>query len=127
MKKILLVEDEKNLIDIYELAFRKAGFQVAIINRPEKVVETVKAEKPNLIILDMVFYKKNGELSKELGFQALRNLQAHEETKKIPIIVFTNLSADDRASALELGAKEYITKAEAVPMEVVNRIKAWIK
>lgn len=127
MKKILLVEDEKTLINIYKLALTQAGYNLVIIERPDEAHETALKEKPDLILLDMVFYKPDGQLSKEPGFQALEKLQARPGTKGIPIIAFTNLSAEDSDKAIQMGAKAYITKAEAVPREVIKEIERWIK
>jgi len=128
-KKILLAEDELILIKTYKLAFEDAGYEVKVVEKIDDTLATAKREKPNLIVLDLVFYNEHGQLSKEPGFNTLTSLMADKETKDIPVVIFTNLSEseEDKNKALELGAKEYITKIDAVPKDVVRRVEKWIK
>lgn len=126
-KKILFVEDEPILIKTYRLAFEQAGYDVKIIEKAEQALEAAKLEKPNLIVLDLVFYNSHGQLSKEPGFSALTSLHTNKETKEMPIVVFTNLSEDDKDKAMTLGAKGYISKIDAVPKYVVQEMEKWVK
>jgi len=128
-KKILLVEDELILIKTYKLAFEQAGYEVKLAEKAEGALPIAKREKPNLIVLDLVFYNELGQLSKEPGFNALTSLVSDRETKDIPIVIFTNLSEseEDKNKAMALGAKEYITKIDAVPKDVVREVEKWIK
>ncbi|MFH1392149.1 MAG: response regulator [bacterium] len=126
-KKVLLVEDELILTKTYKLAFEQAGYDVIIIEKAEMALKTAQREKPNLIVLDLVFYNSHGQLSKEPGFTALTALKKNTETKDIPVVIFTNLSENDRNRAIALGAQDYITKLEAVPKEVVHNVEKFIK
>jgi len=127
MKKILFVEDEKFLTGLYKLAFEKTNYELVFIANPKNVLKIAQKEKPDLILLDMVYYKENGELSKEPGFNVLKVLKNNEQTQKIPVIAFTNLSKDDQEEVLKLGAEDFIMKASVTPSDVIKRIKKWIK
>ncbi|PIP17089.1 MAG: hypothetical protein COX44_01875 [Candidatus Portnoybacteria bacterium CG23_combo_of_CG06-09_8_20_14_all_37_13] len=128
-KKILLVEDELILAKTYKLAFEQAGYEVKLVEKADEALTVAKREKPNLIVLDLVFYNEHGQLSKEPGFNALSSLMANRETKNIPVVIFTNLSEsdDDQNKALAFGAKEYIAKIDAVPKDVVRKVEKWIR
>jgi len=126
-KKIVLIEDELILIKTYKLAFEEAGYEVKVVEKAEKALKTVQIEKPNLIVLDLVFYNSHGQLSKEVGLTVLTTLHNHPETKDIPVIIFTNLSENDKDRAIKLGAKAYITKLDATPKDVIREVEKWIK
>lgn len=123
-QKILLIEDEKSLINIYQVAFSSQGWQVEAIADFKKGLSTAQKIKPDLIILDLVFYNDSGELSKEPGFTTLKKLKTNPKTKKIPLIVFTNLSGDEQQRALKMGAEKFVTKANTIPKEMVSEVKS---
>lgn len=126
-KKILLIEDELILIKTYKLALEEAGYEVRIVEKAEDALKTAQHEKPNLIVLDLVFYNSHGQLSKQVGLSVLADLHKHPATKHIPIVIFTNLSENDKERAMKLGAKAYITKLNATPKDVVREVEKWTR
>lgn len=121
IKKILLVEDDPFLLDMYSMKFKEAGFDLVIAQDGELALIKVKEECPDLILLDIVLPKKD-------GFEVLRNLKSDGHTAKIPVVLLTNLGLDgDVKRGLELGAKGYIVKAHFTPTEVIAKIKEILK
>lgn len=119
--RILLVEDDPFLLDMYSTKFKEVGFDVAIAQDGEMGIVKAKEMIPELIVLDVVLPKKD-------GFEVLRVLKSNPETVKIPVIVLTNLGLDsDFKRGLELGAQSYIIKAHFTPTEVVAKIKEILK
>jgi DNA-binding response OmpR family regulator len=117
MKKILLIEDEsalqKTLGDILE----QENYEVINALNGEIGLKLAKAEKPDLILLDIVLPKLN-------GFEALEKLKENPETKAIPVIILTNLERmEDVDKALELGAAAYLIKTQYKLEEVVEKVK----
>ena len=104
MSKILLVEDNPLNRDMLSKRLMRKSFAVSWAENGEIAVEKAKAEKPDLILMDL-------SLPVMDGWQATKILKAEEETKQIPIIVLTaHAMPEDRAKALAIGADEYDTK-----------------
>ena len=121
-KKILLIEDEQVLAEMYTDKFMMAGFEVAAAFSAEEGLDVLKAQKtlPDLILLDLVLPKLN-------GFEVLAGLKKDNKTKEIPIIILTNMdNMEDVNKALELGASTYLVKTEYDLEELVSKIKKFI-
>lgn len=104
--KILIIEDDRFLIKLYSNKLRREGFEVMESISGEEGWNKITAEKPDLIILDLVLPQKS-------GFEILSELKMNPETKDIPVIVLTNLGQDpDIKKGLELGAATYLVKTE---------------
>lgn len=115
--KILLVEDDVFLVEIYAAKFTEAGFFLLAAENGEKGFEIAQKEKPDLIVLDILLPKMD-------GFELLKKMKKNRETKEIPVLLLTNLSqAADVAEGLKLGAKEYLVKAHFTPAEVLQKVK----
>jgi len=115
--KILIIEDEKSLLDILERKLLYEGYEVSIAQDGEEGIKKVKEIKPNLILLDIVMPKMN-------GFEVLENLKKSQEFSSIPVIVISNSGYSvDLDKALELGAVDYLVKAEFDLEEVVRKIE----
>ena len=117
MKKILIVEDEALLSEMYEQGFLKdGGFSVFTTTTAEHGIELTKREKPDLVLLDIVLPKKD-------GFEILEELRSQDLTKQTPVILLTNLGQKpDVERGIKLGADDYIIKAHFTPSEVVEKI-----
>ncbi|MBU4360625.1 response regulator [Candidatus Parcubacteria bacterium] len=116
-KKILLVEDEKTLSEMYQTKLEREKFTVISVQNGGQALEKVKAEKPDLILLDIILPKTN-------GFDILAELKANSKLKKIPVIMLTNLGQEeDIKKGEKLGAKDYIVKANSTPAQVVDKVK----
>jgi len=116
MEKILLVEDDPFLIDIYCTKLEEAGFKISIVKDGEKVLETTKREKPNLIILDIVLPSVD-------GWQILKQIKKESALKETKIIIFSNLSQKEEIEkGLSLGADRYFIKSDYTPSQVLEEI-----
>lgn len=119
--KILLVEDDPFLLDMYSTKFKEVGFDVSIAQDGEMGLSKAKELMPDLILLDIVLPKKD-------GFEVLKTLKSDGQTAKIPVVLLTNLGLDsDVKRGLELGAQSYIIKAHFTPTEVVAKVKEILK
>ena len=113
-KKILIVEDERQIVDIVAFNLRREGYAVVSAHDGEKGYEMFVKEKPDLILLDLMMPKMNGfELCKKIRLEALT-----------PIIMLTaKVEEVDKVLGLELGADDYVTKPFS-NRELIARIKA---
>lgn len=117
MKKILFIEDESVLQKTFDSAFKNEGYEVISALDGETGVNLAKTQKPDLILLDMV-------LPKLTGFEVLKKLKENPETKRIPVIILTNLERmSDIDKALELGATTYLVKVNYSLDEVIKKVK----
>lgn len=120
-QKVLLVEDDRDLIEMYETKFKMEGFEVIKAENGVGALELVKREKPVIILLDIVMPELD-------GFQVLKSLRADPGTKDIPVILLTNLSQEtDIKKGVELGAVDYLVKANFTPNEVVAKVRKVLK
>ena len=118
-KKILIIEDEANLLYGLQAKFRVAGFEVITDEGADRVevMEKIKMLKPDYIILDIILPRID-------GFDLLAEIKADPEISMIPVFIFTNLSgADSRRRGQELGADFYLIKSELNLDEFVAKFK----
>jgi two-component system alkaline phosphatase synthesis response regulator PhoP len=121
MKKILLIEDERMLVEVYRQKFEQEGFKVIWTLTAEEGLELAKTEKPDLIILDILLPEKN-------GIFFLEQQVKEPEITNIPVIALSNYDhPETRKKALELGVKEYIIKTDFTPKEIVEKVKGYLK
>ena len=117
MKKILIVEDEPVLQKAFGDLLSGEGHRISSALDGENGLKMVKAEKPDLVLLDLILPKMH-------GLEVLRQLKESPETKDVPVIILTNLEGtDDVEKALELGATTYLIKASYTLKEVLSKIK----
>lgn len=115
-QKILLVEDDNFLAQMYYLKLKNVGYDVEIAYDGEEALEKINILKPDVVLLDL-------RLPKISGFDVLKNIRENEQTKEIPVIVLSNLGEkEDIERASELGANDYLIKAHFTPTEVVEKI-----
>lgn len=116
-RSILIVEDEKEIRDLLVHYLRKEGFQPLVARDGEEALSKARAEKPDLILLDILLPKMD-------GLEVLRMIRADREIARTPVAMLTAKGDEtDRIVGLELGADDYIPKPFS-PREVVARIKA---
>jgi len=121
MKKILFIEDEPTLQKTVGEILSQEGFTVLVALDGEAGLSMAKREKPDLILLDLILPKKN-------GFEVLAELKKDPETAGISVLVLTNLETSaDIEKALELGATNYLVKANYELEEVVDKVKNLLK
>jgi two-component system, OmpR family, alkaline phosphatase synthesis response regulator PhoP len=120
-KKIVLADDEQFIAVAYNDGLTRAGYQVVVAHDGAEALEKVKAEKPDLVLLDLIMPKKS-------GFDVLKELKATAELADIPVIVLSNLSqATDAAETKKLGAVDFIVKAEISLQDLIDRISKIVK
>jgi DNA-binding response OmpR family regulator len=118
--KILIVEDEPDIVELLVYNLHQAGFQTDAVLNGATALERVKIEPPDLVLLDLLLPEVD-------GLEVCRTLKRDSETVGIPIIMLTAKGeAIDRIVGLELGADDYITKPFS-PREVLLRIRAVLR
>lgn len=120
--KVVIVEDDKNLLDLYAYQFKNAGFDVVKAEDGRQGLSTIMSGKPDLVILDIMLPKLDGlSMLKELRLSP-------GSVGRTPVIVLTALS--DKAfadEAMRLGANEYFIKTEFMPNKMMDKIKKHLK
>ena len=117
MQKIVLVEDDPLLIDIYSTKFREAGFQVAVVDRGDAAADRVAKEKPELVVRDIVLPQKD-------GWEILKSVKSNPKTKNIKVVILSNLGQKEEIErGMGLGAAGYLIKAHYTPSQVVKEIR----
>lgn len=121
MFKLLFVEDDPFIAEIYKKKFASSGFEVLNVASGKAVLKEAQAQKFDLILLDLVI----PEMS---GIEVLRELRTNEDyPKDLRIVVFSNLSsAEDREECMGLGADGFISKTEFSPSEVVTEVNRFL-
>lgn len=120
MQKIYIVEDDKNIAEIEQFALKNAGYSVEIFKKAKDFEEKIKAEYPDLVILDVMLPDRD-------GLSILRDLRTGAGTAKIPIIMVTAKTTEmDKVKGLDQGADDYITKPFGI-MELISRVKAVLR
>lgn len=115
--KVMVVEDERDIRDILKNLLEDEGFQVVAFENGQNILEDLRANEPDLLLLDQILPGKT-------GVEAVREVRSSEKFAKLPIIMVTGLSGeDDKVTALDLGADDYVTKP-FYPKELAARIKA---
>jgi len=119
-KKILVIEDEVNIIELIRMNLEMHGFNVISSVTGEEGIEKTLNEFPDLILLDLMLPGMD-------GLEICKRIRMEKATSKIPIIMLTAKSEEmDKVIALELGADDYITKPFGI-RELVARIKAVLR
>ena len=118
--KILLVEDEDFLLELYETKLEQAGYEVIKASNGSQGLSLAQLEKPNLILLDILMPEVD-------GYEMLRRLKADAKTKNIPVIIFSNLSQKaEIEKGLKLGASDFIIKTSVTPSELAGRVREFL-
>jgi DNA-binding response OmpR family regulator len=120
MKKVLLIEDEPALVDLYKAKFSKEGFDVITALDGESGLQFARIEKPDFIILDILLPVRNG-----IAF--LKKLRAELEVSKTPVFIFSCFDeADIKKQAFDLGVEDYLLKTKYTPDQLVEKIKEYL-
>src|SRR6266403_2188334 len=120
-KRILIVEDEKDVVDLLSLNLRKVG-GFAVSSAADGATGLIKAReaKPDLIILDLM-------LPKMSGLEICKILKTDQATRHIPVLMLTAKAEEiDRVLGLELGADDYVVKPFS-PRELASRVRAILR
>lgn len=118
-EKILLVEDELFIRELYERVLRQAGFEVLTASDGEEGLAQAQS-KPNLILLDIMMPKLN-------GIEVLEKLKSDVQTKDVPVVLLTNLGQENIIQkALTIGAKGYLMKMKLTPYDLVAKVQDFL-
>jgi two-component system phosphate regulon response regulator PhoB len=116
-KKILLVEDDDTLANVYKTRLHAEGFDLMRVPNGEEALAAAMSYKPDLILLDVMMPKVS-------GFDVLDILRNTPETTNTKVIMLTALSQEsDRQRAVDMGVDDYLVKSQVVIADVVERIK----
>ncbi len=119
-KKVLIVEDEKDIQQLVKLYLEKEGFRTFIAGTGGEALRQVKAHKPDLLVLDLMLPELD-------GIEVCKRLRSQPETASLPIIMLTARAEEsDTVVGLELGADDYVTKPFS-PKSLVARVKALLR
>lgn len=116
-KKILIVEDEKDILELVKLYLEKEGFRTCTAVTGLDGLKQVKTERPDLVILDLMLAEMD-------GLEVCKRIRADTQTAMTPILMLTAKAEEsDQVIGLELGADDYVTKPFS-PKALVARVKA---
>lgn len=117
-KKILLIEDEKVLAEMYEERLKMEGFEVIRSIDGESGFAIAKEEKPDLIILDIILPDADKD-----GTDVLKELKTDKDTKDIPVILFSNYDTPEVRQIAKQYNTRYILKASVTTKDLMEAIK----
>lgn len=120
MSKIMIVEDEADLITILEYNLQKAGYETAFVSDGRKALDVIVKERPDVVLLDWM-------LPHMTGIEICRAVRTHVDISETPIILLTARGEEsDKVKGLSTGADDYVTKPFSIP-ELLARIKALLR
>lgn len=118
--RVLVVEDERDIAALVAYHLTKDGYRVRTAEGGHEALQAVAAEKPDLMILDLM-------LPGFSGYEVLQEMRRRPETADVPVVVLTARRDEaDRVKGLELGADDYVTKPFS-PRELVLRVSAVLR
>jgi DNA-binding response OmpR family regulator len=119
-KKILIVEDERDILQLVKMYLEKEGFRVLTASTGSEGLKLARSEKPDLLILDLMLPEMD-------GLEVCKRLRSAPETAMLPIIMLTAKAEEsDTVIGLELGADDYVTKPFS-PKALIARVKAMFR
>ena len=122
-RKILLVEDEPFLSSLLKNRLEKEGFEMQLARDGDEALSSIKSNKPDLVLLDLILPKKS-------GFELMDEIRKDPKTqaKDLPIIIISNLGQpEDVSRGQELGAAKYFIKAKTSIDELVQKVKSFLE
>lgn len=116
-KRVLIVEDDQALIDLYDKKFTHSGYEVIRAEDGQEGLDKAQSEHPDVILLDIMLPVMN-------GFEVLKQLKKSNIVDKTPVVILSNYGETKNVTeGLVSGAVEYLIKVEHTPEEVVNIVK----
>lgn len=117
MPKILIIEDDPFLFEMYAVKLTEEKFDVEGAIDGQEGIKKIAQLKPDLVLLDLVLPKID-------GFKVLKEIKSASDLGDVKVVILTNLGQkEDLQKGFDLGADDYIIKAHFTPSEVVDRIK----
>ena len=116
-QRIVLIEDEKDIVELVRYNFRKEGFDVSSFTSGKEGLDHLRRRAADLVLLDIMLPDLD-------GFEICRRLRAEERLRSLPVIFLTAKGEEiDRVLGLEIGADDYVVKPFR-PHELLARLKA---
>ncbi len=120
-KTILIIEDDKFLRELISKKLTKEGYTISEAIDGEEGFKKVKAEKPDMVLLDLILPGID-------GFEVLSKMKSDPALLPIPVIILSNLGQkEDVERGLKLGAIDYMIKAHFTPGEIVEKVRTNLK
>lgn len=118
-RKIMIVEDDMFIRDIYKVRFEQEDFEVIMAENGIAAIEKLEQGlEPKIILLDIMMPGMD-------GVQVLQKIKNDDRWRNLPIIMLTNISEKEKVNeAMELGVKDYLIKSHFTPSEVVQKVNA---
>lgn len=115
-KKILIVEDDMFIRDIYKVRFEQEGYEVTLAENGMACLDVLQKKNPDMILLDIMMPGMN-------GIDVLKKLKERDDWKEIPVIMLTNISEREKVNeVMDLQVKDYLIKSHFTPSEVVQKV-----
>jgi len=116
-KKILIIEDEESLAELYRIKFEQEGFAVLSCETGPEGLAIAEKEAPDLILLDIMLPKMD-------GYQVLRGLKSSERTREIKVFFLSNLvQSDEIKKGIAAGADDYLVKSSLTPSQLAEKVR----
>ena len=116
--KILLIEDELDLVEVTKMRLEKSGYEVIAVPSGEAALDLIQNDPPGLILLDLLLPGMQGE-------EICKKLKCDDRLKTIPVVLFTASASDIPKVAREVGADDYIMKPFESE-ELLGKVKKFI-
>lgn|SRR3989338_1401591 len=120
MKKILVIEDDSNLLKLYTKLFSEDGYEVLKATTGPEGIEKAKKNLPDLILLDIVL-----PIGKMNGFDVMKQLKIDPKLKALPVVILTNLDSEIK-TAMSLGAADYVVKSNSSIEDISRKVKKYL-
>ncbi|MFA6525797.1 MAG: response regulator [Candidatus Buchananbacteria bacterium] len=119
--KIALIEDEKDLAEIYSMRLVMDGIETVVINDSAKAIDVLKQETPDLVLLDVMMPEID-------GFELFVKIRKDKDLKKIKVYIWSNLTQKkDQEKAQKLGVNGYLIKSDYTPATLAQKVKEILK
>jgi two-component system alkaline phosphatase synthesis response regulator PhoP len=120
-KKIMIVEDDIFISDIYQMKFNQEGFEVFLAKNGVDALQQLQNVLPDIILLDIMMPEMD-------GVETLKEIKKNEKLKNIPTIMLTNISEREKAQeCFKYGLNDYLIKSNFTPSEVVVKINSLLE
>mgnify|MGYP005838023737 CR=1 FL=1 len=120
-KKIIIADDEKDILSIYHDKFSLSGFDVVSTDKGKAVFDLAVKHQPDIILLDIMMIDTD-------GYKVVKKLKTTQKTKNIPVIMLSNLGHGEAiAKGILNGADDYIVKVNYTPQEIVEKINIFLQ
>jgi CheY-like chemotaxis protein len=119
--KVLVVDDDQVVAEMYRLALSRAGHEVVVANNGEAALRAAASSHPDFVFLDI-------RMPKMGGVEVLRNLASVNATRDIPVVMLSNYDEPGLVrQSLDLGAREYLVKAGTNPADLDRIVRQWVE